>query len=161
MIDDDYRLNEHHSIDRLARSRGHLERVFGSTLAATITSDRISAYARARKDEGAANATINRELEALKRAFHLAAIAGRVARVPHVAMLKENNVRKGFLEPHEFKAMAALLSDDVRPLAETLYVTAWRPGGFALGNGNTWTQRAASCGWSPARQKTMRARCSP
>lgn len=128
MIRDDYRINEHDSQDRLKRSLAHLERIFGASLASTITSDRVSAYARTRKDEGAANATINRELAALKRAFHLAAIAGRVARVPHVAMLKESNVRKGFLEPHEFEAIARRLPEDVRPLAETLYITAWRPG---------------------------------
>jgi len=51
-----------------------------------------------------ANATINRELAAIKRAFNLAArcTPPRVAHVPYIPMLKERNVRKGFIETVTF-----------------------------------------------------------
>ena len=50
----------------------------------------------------AANATINRELAALKGMFRLAERAGRVAQRPYVEMLHEANV-KGFLEWSGFR----------------------------------------------------------
>ena len=65
-----------------------------------VTSDRIKRYVDARQQEGAANATINRELAALKRMFHLGAKATppKVLRLPAFPHLEENNIRKGFLE---------------------------------------------------------------
>jgi integrase len=41
-------------------------------------------------------------------------------------MLKENNTRKGFFEPDQFRAVFSYLPMDVRPLAVAAYVTGWR-----------------------------------
>jgi site-specific recombinase XerD len=69
----------------------------------------VARYIDSRQQERAANATINRELAALKRMFNLArqATPPRVNSVPHIAMLKENNVRTGFLEAKQHDRLVA------------------------------------------------------
>ena len=65
-----------------------------------MSSDLISCYVDQRQQEGAKNATINREVAALKRMFRLGqqCTPAKVLRMPHFPHLRENNVRKGFLE---------------------------------------------------------------
>jgi integrase len=126
MLTDDYRVNGRRSLYAAKRALAHLREVFGLSRAVEITEDRIAAYVVKRQSEGAANATINRELAALKRAFRLGERAQKVARRPYVAMLQERNTRKGFLEPEQFRAVADRLSDDLRPVVEAAYIMGWR-----------------------------------
>lgn len=60
-----------------------------------------------RQKAKAANATINRELAALKRMFHLGmkSTPPKVIRLPGFPRLQENNVRKGFLEEGKFEML--------------------------------------------------------
>ena len=51
------------------------------------------------RQAGASDATINRELTIVRRGFTLGFRAQIVARQPYIAMLEEDNVRQGFLEP--------------------------------------------------------------
>lgn len=62
-----------------------------------------------RQQEGAEDATINRELAALKRMFNLArqSTPPKVQSVPFIAMLRENNIRTGFLESKQHDSLAA------------------------------------------------------
>jgi hypothetical protein len=57
------------------------------------------------------NATINRELSALERMFSLARKSRRLLadHVPHIAMLSEDNTRRGFFEPDAFDAVCRQL----------------------------------------------------
>jgi hypothetical protein len=65
--------------------------------ASAITTDRIKAYITKRRDAGAANGTINRELGTLKRMFRLAHqhTPPKVARIPY--MLEEHNIDRASL----------------------------------------------------------------
>jgi integrase len=118
--------NGRRSVDRAKRSVAHLKMFFGFDRAMAITSDRIVSYVRHRQSETAANATINRELAALKRMFRLGERARKVAHRPYIEMLHEANVRKGFLEWPGFQAILAHLPVDLRPVFETAYITGWR-----------------------------------
>jgi hypothetical protein len=96
----DYRINQNRSLVRAERSVKHLKKTFEGVRVPDITTPRIQAYIETRLDEAAANATINRELSALKRMLNLGAkqTPPKVDRVPFISMLKENNTRKGFFE---------------------------------------------------------------
>jgi integrase len=58
--------------------------------------------------------------------FTLGMKASKVAQRPHIDMLQENNVRKGFLEPDAFRSVLSRLSDDLKPVFEVAYIPGWR-----------------------------------
>ena len=76
--------------------------------------------------EGAAPATINRELSALKRALRLAQLAGRVVSRPEFVRLEEKNRRREFFDAAELEALLQNLPGHLRPVIYTAYVTGWR-----------------------------------
>jgi integrase len=123
---DDYTANGRRSLERVEDAIGHLRGFLGDAFALDITSDRISKYVTWRQKEHAAPATINRELAALRRAFRLAAKAGKVAMRPEISLLREDNRRKGFFEVEQYKAMLENLPDYLRPVVLTAYITGWR-----------------------------------
>lgn len=72
-----------------------------------------------RLSERAANATVNREMAALKRMLKLGARhePSKVARVPHIEMLKEAEPRQGFFEDIEFEAFRTALPSELHGLS--------------------------------------------
>ncbi len=126
MLVNDYKANGRSSLTRAEDANGHLKGFFGGDKAVDITTDRVTAYVTSRQAEGAANATINKELAALKRMFKLAEVARKVAYRPYIAALALNNVRKGFFEAEQFNSVLSHLPDDIKPVAEVAYVTGWR-----------------------------------
>ena len=88
---------------------------------------------------GAANATINRELSALKRMLNFGAqqTPPKVDRVPYIPMLKENNVRKGFFEHGQFYGLRDVLPSYLKPFVTFAYKVGWRDSEIA---GLTWSQ---------------------
>jgi len=101
----DYRINDKKSLDDAeARWKRHLKPFFGSMRAIDVTSEQLARYVDKRQHEEAANATINRELAALKRMFRLGqqATPPKVVRLPKFPKLAENNIRKGFLEDGQY-----------------------------------------------------------
>lgn len=109
----DYRINQKKSLDRAERSVAQLNRYFEGFPATKITTPLINGYIEKRLDEGAANATINRELAALKRMLNIGArqTPPLVDRLPHINMLREDNIRTGFFEHAEFMALLEYLPD--------------------------------------------------
>ncbi len=125
----DYRQNGRASTsDVEARIRLHIEPWFGGRRMASITTADVRAYSGHRLGEGAAPASINRELAVLKRAFRLAEQGGTVLSRPHIAMLKEDNTRQGFFERDEFEDVRANLPEYLRGAVTLMYFAGWRRG---------------------------------
>jgi len=124
----DYRINRKKSLDRAERSVNHLKRFFEKDKVTTITTPRINHYIESRQIEGAANATINRELSALKRMLNIGAqqTPPLVDRVPKIHMLEENNVRTGFFEHDEFLKFRDALPDYLKVFTTFGYKFGWR-----------------------------------
>ena len=123
---DEYRANGRKSLDRVEDAVDHLRAFFMGCRAQAISTERILAYIRRRQEQEAANATINREMAALKRMFRLGEKVGRVVRRPYIDMLQERNARTGFFERKEFDAVLAHLPDDLTAVFEVAYITGWR-----------------------------------
>jgi integrase len=126
MISDDYATNKLRSAKRLKGSLKHLTAYFADYRANQIDTGAIRRYIAERQKEGTANATVNRELSALKRAFRLAAQSNRVGSVPHVPMLREANARRGFFERDQFEAVLKHLPTHLQSPFRVAYLTGWR-----------------------------------
>jgi integrase len=101
--------------------------------ATNVSTDAVERYKLQRRGEGAAPATVNRELATLRRAFNYGkrSTPPKVYSVPHIQMFKENNARQGFVEQDEFTRMAAEAHLDglwMRALLEVAYTYGWRRG---------------------------------
>ena len=58
--------------------------------------------------------------------FTLAVQAGKLHAKPHIPMLREDNVRRGFFEARQFDAVRAHLPETLRPVVTFAYLTGWR-----------------------------------
>jgi len=125
----DYRINGRKSLDDVeARWQLHLKPFFGLMKASEVTKDTLRRYVDHRLKQEASNATINRELAALKRMFNLG-LGDKVARVPKFPRLQERNVRTGFVEDADYTKLAQACSKEglwLRSLFETGYRVGWR-----------------------------------
>ena len=122
----DYETNGRRSIASAKLSVAHLREHFGLDRALDITTDRIRAYIGQRKRDAASNASINRELSALKRMFTLAIQANKFTWRPYIPTLEENNARQGFLEHGAFVALRGALPEYLRDPVTFLYHSGWR-----------------------------------
>jgi integrase len=122
----DYRINARRAIDAVKYPIKHLRKGFGFDRALDITTDRIRTYIARRQGEKASNATVNRELAALKRMFSLAVQAGKLSAKPYIPTLEENNARQGFLDHGNFLALRDALPDYLKDPVTFLYFSGWR-----------------------------------
>lgn len=106
----DYELRGLASLGQLQAHLKHIKRFFGNDRAVEVTPARVNVYMERRKLEGAANATINREVEGLQRALSLAVDQERLVSAPRFKSLPELNARQGFFERADFEAILPRLT---------------------------------------------------
>lgn len=125
----DYRINGKRTVPRAERCKKFLLKEFRGMRAPEITTTAIKRYIEKRKKH-VSNATVNRELSAIKRAFNLGlrCTPPKVAHVPYIPMLKENNVRKGFIEHEHYRALYTALPEHLKPVLAFGYFSGWRKG---------------------------------
>jgi integrase len=127
-LETDYAVNGKRSVRSVKLSIRHLQGYFQGARALDITTDRVKRYVAIRQGEGAENASINRELSALKRMLRLMLQGGRLSSVPYIPMLEEHNARQGFVEPADFRALHTELPDYLQGPVLFLYLSGWRLG---------------------------------
>jgi integrase len=127
----DYREQDRASLQNVEqRVNKHVRPAFGKLQAKKLTTTHIREYKERRLASGAANATVNRELAWLRRAFNLGALEDPplVTRVPRIVALKEDNAREGFLEEPKYRELLNALEDSVKPVFVMLYHLGMRTG---------------------------------
>jgi integrase len=133
-LESEYREKNRKSIgDLTTRWEKHLMPFFTRMRAADIGTDQIRRYSDMRREQGAARATINRELSIIKRAFHLGleSTPPKVKVVPYIPMQVESNTRTGFLKDEEYSRLAsecAKVGLWLRALLAVAYNFGWRKG---------------------------------
>jgi integrase len=104
----------------------HLRPFFGAHRLAAITTPLVRVFITQRQAAGASNATINRELITLKRMCTLAVQDGTLTTKPYIPLLQEQNIRRGFFEPDQCRAILNHLPPSMRGIAGFAFVTGWR-----------------------------------
>jgi integrase len=121
------------------RAEAHITPELGHIPAATFTTATAKKYISFRRSESASDATINRELSILRRAFTLAAQEDPplITRPPHIPKLAEDNAREGFVDHEEYPKLLA----ELPPRLKCLLVVAYHLG-LRLGELRklTWAQ---------------------
>jgi integrase len=123
----DYKLNKFRSVDDLeARLRLHILPVFENQKAAQITTAKLKSYIVDRRNEGASIGTVSRELQAIKHIFKLAIQGRKLVNMPHVPMLREDNVRSGFFTREEVERLCRHLKKPLDSFVKFAFLTGWR-----------------------------------
>lgn len=124
----DFRINHRRSIAKAERCVNYLIDEFGGMRAPEVNTPSVKRYIEKRLADKKANATINRELAVLKKGFNLAmrCTPPKVAYVPYIPMLKEDNVRKGFIEYEDYLALRNALPEHLKPVLTFAYFSGWR-----------------------------------
>lgn len=140
-IEDDYTANGRRSLGGVLNSIEHLREAFGGKPAADITAAALTRYVADRRSGKpvAAAATIRKELMAVSKMLTLWRFPGKKkavhAEIPSIDA--SGNVRKGFFEEKELRAVLTHLEPEYRPAVEFAYLTGWRRGEVL---GLTWRQ---------------------
>jgi integrase len=108
--------------------KNHLVPTLGSMRAIDVTGAAITKYKDSRLAEEAAAASINRELSVLLRGYRIAAGEGTISRIPPIKKLKEDNVRTGFVNSEQYRALYDELPDCLKPVVCVAYHIGDRKG---------------------------------
>jgi integrase len=145
MIRDDYVANGRKAIATLAAQLAHLlEHLGKSTRLARLSTDAIENYKATRLKEGAAPATVNRELSTLRRMASLARHRHGLIVPFRIGMFQERNARKGFFEASDFNAVCAQLRTELAALARAAAITGWRKSEL---RSRQWSHVDFAAGW--------------
>jgi len=134
---------------------------FGHLPASALETAAVERYQQLRLGEGRKPATVNRELEALRQAFNIAAKRSppKVRTVPYIPLLRVDNARQGFLSRADFEALLAGLADpDVRDFVEWFWWTGMRPNEIRQLTWEMYDRETATLTLAPEAEKTRRGR---
>lgn len=161
MIRDDYAAQQRRATKQLESTLKRLGRTFAGFRAVDITTDRLTAYVRARQEDGYAAGTIRKDMAAIKRAFNLAIRAGRLATKPYIPSVRVQDAREGFLTLAEVEKVAKEIGPDLAPVVRFSAWTGWRKREVL---GLTWAMvdfDAGTCRLEAARSKNSEGRTFP
>lgn len=136
----------------------NLDAFFQGKKIKNVTPALVTHYVEKHQGEGAADKTINNEVEVLIKLLRLAFENNKLLRLPIIHKLKVNNVRQGFFEQEQFERVQSLLHPH-HQLANVIAKTyGWRMQSEILTlEWRRWifTQKLGRCVLIPALQKTM------
>jgi integrase len=161
LLDDlvlDYRLRRVKSLGSALSHIKPLRDHFGDWRALDINFRAIEAYITKRRADEKANATINRELELLRRALRLAHDRQLLPSIPKVRVLNENNTQQGFFERPDLEAVVTALPEYLRDFSRFAYLTGWRKGEIASLKWTDVDRNAGATRLRPEAAKTGRGR---
>jgi integrase len=121
------------------RFEAHIKDTLGKIQAARATSTQINAYIKNRREKSAAEATINRELSIVRRAYTLAMREEPplIRKAPYIPKLDEDNVRQGFIEQAQYERLLGELPDELKAIFVCGYYVGCRKNELRL---LTWEQ---------------------
>jgi integrase len=130
LIDDLFKEYEFENKKSLPWARSKIKPVLsaiGHLQARVVTYQILQRYVTSRLKAGVGNASVNRELALLRRAFHIAKNrAKKIQTIPEFPMKPEPKKRQGFFTADEFQALLKHLPDDLRLFAKLGYCTGAR-----------------------------------
>jgi len=128
LVRSDYERRGLRTIGKLASLVRNIERELGSVKAHDIRAPTLNSYIDRRLADGMSPASVNRELEIVRRGFRIAVEQELLDRQPKVTMLQVRNVRNVDLTPEEHDRLVDELSEPVRLMFVLAYHIGWRAG---------------------------------
>lgn len=130
LVELDYEIHERESLRNFRWMRRYVDEFFDGRDADSVGHSDIQRYKLHRKNGGAAQSTINSELNWLSRGYHFAMEERIVDSAPKISRFRigNRNARTDFIEPDKMKRVLQELPPDVRDLCEFLYFTGFRIG---------------------------------
>jgi integrase len=142
LVVEDYEANGQKTIGNMKGQIKHsLRPFFGMLMAGDLDSDQIDRWLAWRKSHRLRKSirgghkelqpsSINRELSVLRRAYQLGyeRKPPLVEKIPHIKKLAENNVRKGFVSPEQYRGLLEELPGHLRGITVIAFHVANRKG---------------------------------
>lgn len=128
-LEREYEVRRLASLPQLRSHLKHVRAYFGEARALGVTYERLLDFVTTRQRDGASPASINRQLEAIRRAFTLAATRRVIGAVPAIPTLTVRNARQGFVSRAQFEALMQHIPEaDLRDFTEFAFWTGMRKG---------------------------------
>jgi len=123
----DYERKANRSFPNVQSCFKHLRQHFSFHRVVDITASEVDRYQTARIKQGAARATINREVAYLRHGLRLMLGDKEISEIPMIKLLDGEHVRQGFIDAAGFVEILKLIrSSDVRDVVEFLFNSGWR-----------------------------------
>jgi integrase len=129
LVLEDHRLRNLRSLQHVEwRYEAHIKPLLGSLLSARFGSSQVRQYIERRRQAGALNSTVNRELAIVRRGFRLGAQEDPplVHRQPMIPKLDEDNARQGFIEQEQYDTLLGEMPMNLKALFVCGYHTGAR-----------------------------------